>query len=636
MAVASGGTVTANLTALSQGPIPLAATMEGLTSNTLTFAVDLTGDLELSADRDSLEYLAPTRTVFTLKRGGTPLPAGVQVALTPVAAGTLAGLSSGHVTGEGGKVTVETLTAMKPSGPLSVRAASGGQDSNALGFAVSLNGELRLEASTATLELGQAVRTVLTLTYGGTALPEGTAAGFGFPAGDLSGLATSVAVAAGGTVTADLTALSLGPIPLSATLGELGSNSVSFTVALSQGLELAADRDSLEFLEATGTVFTVSYRGTPLPSGTPVTLEGAESGSLGGLSGTFLTDGSGRITVPGLSALKPSGPLHVRAHSGGRASNALPFAVTLTGTLGLTASRDALGLFEARDTRLDLSYRGSPLPEGTAVSFIFNASELSGLAASTALAYGGSVSAALEALKATGPIEVSAKLGSLVSQPASFGVELKGTLSLSADRTGLGLFEARSTELALALNGKALPQGVQVGFTYADSELEGLPKSATTGPGGKVTASLASLKAVGPIEVSASAGGLASNRVSFDVDLDPGNLAMDWVLEPRYMFNPGFGMVDYGMAPCETYQGAFSFTYLGRPLAGTAILANGVALPPGGQEIMTDGTGTARFQLRYDMSHQEAYYAESSWRLRIGETELLIMGPLPDGFVPCG
>jgi hypothetical protein len=101
--------VTATLTALSPGPVPLSPTLGGLTSNGVTFTVVLAGEPELSAERNSPEFLAPTETVLTLKRGGAPLPTSSRVILTPVAAWTLASLSAGHVTGKGGKATVNGL-----------------------------------------------------------------------------------------------------------------------------------------------------------------------------------------------------------------------------------------------------------------------------------------------------------------------------------------------------------------------------------------------------------------------------------------------------------------------------------------------------------------------------------------------
>ncbi|MDR1041493.1 MAG: hypothetical protein LBR80_15305 [Deltaproteobacteria bacterium] len=50
------------------------------------------------------------------------------------------------------------------------------------------------------------------------------------------------------------------------------------------------------------------------------------------------------------------------------------------------------------------------------------------------------------------------------------------------------------------------------------------------------------------------------------------------------MFNPRFGMADYGMAHSETSHGSFSFPDQGKPFTDAAVLAMGIVLAAGGLE----------------------------------------------------
>ncbi|MDR1080419.1 MAG: inverse autotransporter beta domain-containing protein [Deltaproteobacteria bacterium] len=634
-AVSAGGTVTVLLEARSSGTITVSAELGGLGSNRVDFAADAAGDLGLSAGRDALEFLEPTPAVFTVSRGGVPLPEGSAVTLVPLEPATLAGLDGSFTTGPGGSFTVSGLTALKPRGPLRVRASAGGLESGPVGFGVDLNGDLSLAASRESLELGVPVPVTLTLRYGGKQLPAGTETGFLFREDELSGLPFRAATAAGGTVAADLEALVPRPVALSASLGTLVSNAVEFSVDASGPLTVAADRDSLEFTVPETVRFTVGAGGVPLPAGVRVTLAAEDPGRLAGLGGEWTTSEGGVIAVPSVTALWPEGPLAVTARALDLESGPAVFGVRLEGTLGLAASRDVLGLFEARETELGLTYRGAALPAGVPVSFLFDPSELGGLEASAAAGPGGTVAAALSALVPAGPVRLAAALGTLESAPVGFGVEMKGTLGLTATRDTLELFAPRFTELAVTLNGVPLPSGTAVAFSFGSDELEGLPASAETGPGGKVAASLAALTAGEPVLVAASAGGLDSNPVGFGVEMLAEHLGMDWILDPATPYHSGDIVEEYAMFPCESYRGSFSFAYRGKALGGTSMSLRGTGLPPGGVSFVTDQSGSASFPVGYTDPSDEKYMADPWWHLDAGSSSMLVRGPIPTYFHPC-
>ncbi|MDR1315142.1 MAG: inverse autotransporter beta domain-containing protein, partial [Deltaproteobacteria bacterium] len=206
---ADGAIVAGALTALKEGALsPVTVSAGGLLSNPVAFSSSAKGGLELTADRGALEYLAPSPTVFTVKLNGVPLPAGVAVALAADDPSGLANLPAAPVTGPGGRIAADGLTALKPSGPLNVTARKGALESPPASFGVDLTGALTLSSSRGALELGSPVAVTLAVLYNGVPLPAGTAVGFAFGAGDLAGLPRSENVSGGGEVTAGLEALS--------------------------------------------------------------------------------------------------------------------------------------------------------------------------------------------------------------------------------------------------------------------------------------------------------------------------------------------------------------------------------------------------------------------------------------------
>ncbi|MDR1314475.1 MAG: DUF3540 domain-containing protein, partial [Deltaproteobacteria bacterium] len=430
-----------------------------------------------------------------------------------------------------------------------------------------------------------------------------------------------------------------GPLYVNAVLGQLESNRASFGVSAPGTLSLEADRGALEYLEPSETEFTVLYDGVPLPGGSEVALTALDPSKLLGLPESSVTDSAGRIAVPALEAAWPEGPLGVKAAALGNESPPLGFGVLLGGGLALHASRGALGLYEPRETGLTVSYRGKELAEGVPVGFVFDPREIGGLASSAVTGPGGTVTADLEALAASGPVGVKAALGGIESPAAVFSVEIGGTLSLEASRDALELFEPRLTEFTVKLNGRELPEGTPVGFDFDPGELDwpgGESGPLATDGDGRVAAGLASLVPEGPVEVSASLGALRSGKVAFDVELLSAHMVMTWILDPKDSEMTGGGFEEYTVHPCEPYDGVLSFEYRERPLADAALWGRGVGLPEEGTEFSTGPDGKIGMVLVHRGGSAEEYFEDPWWHVRVGNSpEMLIRGPYPTGFKPC-
>ncbi|MDR0592736.1 MAG: hypothetical protein LBG60_05665, partial [Bifidobacteriaceae bacterium] len=178
------------------------------------------------------------------------------------------------------------------------------------------------------------------------------------------------------------------------------------------------------FLEPTEVVFTVAYKGTPLPAGTLVSVL-YEAGELGGLArGCSLSQG-GRFAAPALVAKVPDGRPAVVALAGTLQSDEALFRVRLAqGALSISASRQELELTLPSETLFVVSYKGTPLPSGTVVGIARDPFALGGLSASYRLGSGGGFAApALTAvtMPTVRPIMVSKRVLRLLFRPLSTG-----------------------------------------------------------------------------------------------------------------------------------------------------------------------------------------------------------------------
>ncbi|MDR1298439.1 MAG: inverse autotransporter beta domain-containing protein [Deltaproteobacteria bacterium] len=563
---ADGEILVPALTALRQaGPLNVSAVFEGVGSAPVSFGVGLDqGALGLAADRSDLYYLEGSPTRFRVTYLGENLPPGSLVAVH-FDAGELSGLAAEYELDARGTFESPSLAALKTAGPLSVTAGFAGLRSNPAVFSVALRpGGLSLAADRSALDFLKGRETVFTVKYLGSPLPAGSLVSVGFGAGDLSGLEQNYALAAGGVfISPGLTALKpLGPLPV--TVGFLGltSDPWNFAVDLDpDGLTLSSDRNGLDFLEARGTTFTVRYLGEPLAAGSRVSVYFDASG-LSGLEAGYALGAGGVFVSPGLTALRPAGPLPVSVGFLGAVSNDWEFGVALKpGALTLGADRETLDFLEPGETAFTVRYLGEPLAAGSRVSVDFDASELSGLEAGYALGAGGVfVSPELKALKPLGPLPVAVGFQGLVSEPRGFGVALKaGGLGLAVDRTELPYLEGAAAAFQVTYLGTPVPAGTVVAVNFDPVELGGLAGSqAVAAGGGFDVAGLTALKPSGPLPVSVSAWGLTSGARSFGVTLDQAGLQL---ATPT-------GGLEY-LVPTAV---GFEVTYKGAPLpAGTPL-----------------------------------------------------------------
>jgi hypothetical protein len=221
------------LAALKAGLLnPVRARVENIASNSVNFTSVANGNFELEANKDSLEFLESTEVVFSFTYEGIPLPEGMPVELFTSNPEKVQGLPSGAVTGPGGRVVVQSLTALVPEGPLSIQGRVGGRTTNAVSFNVSQNGTLSLSASPDTLNLYSPETVEFTLEYDGTPLPPGLNVRFNVDNTEISGIGGNYVTASGGRV--DILGVEalvpVGPLEVKAVWGEKVSNSVFFEV----------------------------------------------------------------------------------------------------------------------------------------------------------------------------------------------------------------------------------------------------------------------------------------------------------------------------------------------------------------------------------------------------------------------
>jgi hypothetical protein len=122
----------------SDGRASVQVSAAGLSSNAVDFEPFHDPDaLSFEGRPDELELFVPSEAAFVFRYRGRPLPAGVAVALT-ADPGELENLPAAALTGPGGKVETDGLTAIRSAGPLLVTGAVLGCQAGQHAFGVRL------------------------------------------------------------------------------------------------------------------------------------------------------------------------------------------------------------------------------------------------------------------------------------------------------------------------------------------------------------------------------------------------------------------------------------------------------------------------------------------------------------------
>ncbi|MDR2460831.1 MAG: inverse autotransporter beta domain-containing protein [Deltaproteobacteria bacterium] len=187
--------------------------------------------LTLKVEPGQLELLKESSVTFTLTLDGVELQAGQQV-LFSYNKDDFSGIPDSIRTQEAGKIVLEGVRVKWVGDLAPIYASVEGKLSNGVTLKGVALGNLELRASKSSLELYRPTPVVLTLSYEGVALPEGTEVSFS--ASQLSGFPQSARVAHGGIV--DLKGLEArypeGPLELRAQLGVKSSNPAQFNVTV--------------------------------------------------------------------------------------------------------------------------------------------------------------------------------------------------------------------------------------------------------------------------------------------------------------------------------------------------------------------------------------------------------------------
>jgi hypothetical protein len=552
--------------------------------------------LVLKASTGRLKFMEESEVSFELVLNGQPLEEGANAELL-FDSGELSGVPAKVAVGAGGSFKLPRLAALKLSQDLPLRARAGDLTSNAVSFKAFLTpGALVLKASESTLFHQKPKKVSFSLLYQGRKLPEGTVVAAVFDHSLLSGLERAYSL--NGDSAFEALALSSlspsGPLPVKAKVGEIESNQVLFGVEEGQEegqgggqeephkLTLAASKSSLRYQEPSEVIFSVYLDEQPLAAGETVSLDFDQT-ALGGLSKAYELKEGGAFAAPSLTALTASGPLSVSASAKNLQSNQVLFEVDSSpGVLTLSASRSELEFLEPALTVLTVLYNGAPLPEGTAVSLLFDSTQLSGLSGQHVLESGGKITApALTALAPSGPLLVSAYAKGLTSSPASFGVSLApGALTLAASKESLEFMVPSEVAFEVKYKGNPLPAGFVVSPQYDSSDFGGLAGSYALETGGLFSvSSLTAKRPDGPLSLSVRWGSLESGPASFAVVFDSAKLSLTAAPEVLELFVPE--------------RTVFSFKYGGYPLpAGTPFTLEGYGLEnlPGSGRLSEGGT----------------------------------------------
>jgi hypothetical protein len=369
-----GRIILENLMPLNTGTLTVSSRVKGYFSGQVSFKVAGAGSLSLKADKAQLNYGENTQVTLTVSKDGQPLPAGRTVEIFGPPA--LAGLPEAAVTSAGGQITLAGLKAESWEAQ-TVQVRHEGLLSNQVSFNVLPLGHLTLEVSPGSLEFLKPASLNLTVKLNGSPLPGGTEVQI-TAAGGLTGLPAKALTDISGRINLpQARAGSLGPAVLTVQSQNLRSNEVSLDVWLNPAeLTLSVQPERLELLVPADTVFSLKYRGEPLPAGTPVSLSNRENNLSPLPSG--LTENGGLIKAPALKAVSPAGPFEVKADLGQTRTAETFIEVFMTDTYlsAQSAARpDVSGLYldqaligqtvidSCRQFEVDLTltYRGQPL-----------------------------------------------------------------------------------------------------------------------------------------------------------------------------------------------------------------------------------------------------------------------------------
>jgi hypothetical protein len=357
---------------LSKGSYLINGSFSNIQIGTAHFAGDLEpGDLVMTPDIDVLEFLKPTKVVFSFYYAGKTIPKGT-IASIIGSASDFENKPQNMTASEEGKITAPSFkilqTVSKP-----VKGSAAGLSTEDVFFDVYLDqSKLKLSVDKEFISPTTPEDVVFSLKYDGEKLPPGINVSFNDKENALINLPSQAVTGPDGEISVPgLKSKELfgDPWQVSVTVAGKESNEVSFKILddLNGEFVLKVEPNSLYYLDATNVDFFVLYNNEPIPSNVLVDFNLVE-GDIDGLPSNQLTIEGGKIqtvlTAEDLDQVK------IGASVGGNPTNNVLIDVNIKPEyLGLSADPLLLELFVPQNTTFTFTYKDGPVPDGTLVSF---------------------------------------------------------------------------------------------------------------------------------------------------------------------------------------------------------------------------------------------------------------------------
>jgi protocatechuate 3,4-dioxygenase beta subunit len=548
VAVEAGSTFTVDLRStgsVSGGPWPLRIGYLDETSNAVLFRPFFdngNGDLVITPDRDTLSFgNIGTGVSFDIMFAGRPVPAGISLDL--VASGSDYSIQSHLVnTSAEGKFGAELALAdpFATHVPFQV-TVSGALESNTVYFDSTLaagGGTLELTADPSSLEIFRDSQVEFTLLVNGQALPANTVVTVNRETGNFRGLGETYQLGSGSRFTVPAMAIlvpdgNAAPVSASVTVNSntMTSADMAFAVTANGSFSAAVvGSNEIEYMEPAEITLALTYDGEALPE-----LFGVEIGSNGTdfanqLTGTYMTDANGHITVSGIVPKVFPGPARIKAKLLGTSLEyTTPLNVVIAGAgLKLTADKVWLNALASVTTEFSVVYGGNLLPTGTELDLVQETPFLQSAPAKVTLNADGKFSLDLMSVNsfAGGPWLLHVAEGVESSNSVEFRPLFNngdGDLAISASTSVLGyLTPTDNVWFQATFNEMDIPAGITFDVAVTASDYAVSPATVQVTPGSLFSAHMALTRPFATdvsFKVTAMNGQIESNEVLFESNL---------------------------------------------------------------------------------------------------------------------
>ena len=515
---ASGQIVASTLTAINAGAQTVEITVDGQKAS-VAFTVEEDG-YSLAVNPTTLTLNTPTAVRFTVLRNGEPLPAGIELTFSALAA--LPKLPSGPQRGNGIYDIADFTATAAGTHTITVTAHDGKTATCSL---TAVTARYSVTSSHSALVQHRPESVSFTVTKDGSPAPNTSSVTFTDSSASFSGLPTTPQTLSGGqVVVSGLTGIKAGTPTLQLTVdGQDVPLGMSVTPA---AWSVEADHDSLTQHTGQDLTLTVKQNGKAVGAGVVVTFA-ADSDNFHNLPSSLNTNANGQVTLPKLAALT-TGLQRITGSVNGQ-SFTLPMQVQAVGYT-VQASHSALTQHVAQSVTFTVMRGGKAAPAGLPVSFAAHAAfpaldsaekttnangqiTVTDLTATTAGAHTLQATVARQAVPHAVPLSVSPASYSLSASPASITAGNPATVAFTVLRNGVALTTSDKVRFSSnpALN---LPTGEQTVLSGGKIEVTNLKATASGSQTVEVTVNTSEGKAQTSLAVGNAIYSLSASAAS--------------------------------------------------------------------------------------------------------------------------